>query len=66
MGTAKHTRISQRMSQHIMQMKLALRISTSESIQTYQVGMFIPQGILFVNTFLSAKPFAGVLAVSGL
>ena len=26
MGKAKHTRISQRMSQHIMQLKLALRI----------------------------------------
>ena len=30
MGKAKHTRISQRMSQHIMQLKLALRIMASE------------------------------------
>ena len=30
MGKAKHTRISQRMSQHIMQLKLALRILASE------------------------------------
>ena len=30
MGKAKHTRISQRMSQHIMQLKLALPIMASE------------------------------------
>ena len=34
MGKAKHTRISQRMSQHIMQLKLALRILASEE-KTY-------------------------------
>ena len=32
MGKAKHTRISQRMSQHIMQLKLALRIMASKGI----------------------------------
>lgn len=31
MGKAKHTRISQRMSQHIMQLKLALPIMASEA-----------------------------------
>ena len=30
MGKAKHTRISQRMSQHIIQLKFALRITASE------------------------------------
>ena len=34
MGKAKRTRISQRMSQHIMQLKLALRIMASEE-KTY-------------------------------
>lgn len=32
MGKAKRTRISQRMSQHIMQLKLALRIMASKEI----------------------------------
>ena len=30
MGKAKHTRISQRMSQHIIQLKFALRITASK------------------------------------
>ena len=32
MGKAKHTRISQRMSQHIMQLKIALHITASLKI----------------------------------
>ena len=32
MGKAKHTRISQRMSQHIMQLKLPLRIMASKDL----------------------------------
>ena len=37
MGMAKRTRISQRMSQHIMAIRLALRITASE-ISIYLLG----------------------------
>ena len=50
MGKAKRTRISQRMSQHIMQLKLALRILASKGI-TYHDDMFIAHEDLLVNTF---------------
>ena len=40
MGTAKRTRISQRMSRQIMLLKLALRIKSS-AVKSYQVNMFI-------------------------
>ena len=53
MGKAKRTRISQRMSQHIMQLKFALRITASAG-KTYQDDMFIAHLISLVNTFLSA------------
>ena len=53
MGKAKRTRISQRMSQHIMLLKLALRIRSSAVI-TYQVDMFISQNIPLVKAFLNA------------
>ena len=57
MGKAKHTRISQRMSQHIIQLKFALRITTSErkTYQTYRDDMYISHPISFVNTFLFAE-----------
>ena len=50
MGKAKHTRISQRMSQHIMQLKLALRIMVSKGT-TYQDDMFIAHKNSLVNFF---------------
>ena len=53
MGKAKCTRISQRMSQHIMQLKFALRITASAG-KTYQDDTFIAHLISLVNTFLSA------------
>ena len=52
MGKAKRTRIPQRMSQHIMQLKIALFIVASAGI-TYQDNMFIAHRSFFVNTFLS-------------
>ena len=52
MGKAKRTRIPQRMSQHIMQLKIALFIVASTGI-TYQDDMFIAHRSFFVNTFLS-------------
>ena len=52
MGKAKRTRIPQRMSQHIMQLKIALFIVASAGI-TYQDDMFIAHRSFFVNTFLS-------------
>ena len=62
MGKAKHTRISQRMSQHIMWLKLNLRILASEEI-TYQDDMFIAHMNPFVNTFFlrSSCPFCRTL-----
>ena len=52
MGKAKHTRISQRMSQHIIQLKFALRITASEkTYQTYRDDVYISHPISFVNTF---------------
>ena len=63
MGKAKRTRISQRMSQHIMQLKLALRILASKGI-TYQDNMFIAHEGPLVNTFLSAEALAGIVAVA--
>ena len=54
MGKAKRTRMSQRMSQHIMQLKLALRIESSAGI-TYQDGMYIAHKISLVNTFFLPK-----------
>ena len=50
MGKANRTRISQRMSQHIMQLKLALRIMASKEI-TYQDDMLIAHKNSFVNPF---------------
>ena len=54
MGKAKHTRISQRMSQHIMWLKLSLGILASEEI-TYQDDMFIAHMNSLVNTFFPSK-----------
>ena len=54
MGKAKHTRISQRMSQHIMWLKLSLRILASEEI-TYQDDMFIAHMNSLVNTFFLSQ-----------
>ena len=62
MGKAKRTRISQRMSQHIMQLKLALHIRFSAGL-TYQDDMFITHRISLVNTFFPPfylpKPLQG-------
>ena len=55
MGTTKRIRISQRMSQHIMQLKFALRITASAG-KTYQHDMFIAHMISFVNTFFTGVP----------
>ena len=60
MGKAKRTRISQRASQHFMQLKLALRITASEKI-TYQDNMFIAYTRFLVNTFYPPKPLQGFL-----
>ena len=65
MGKAKHTRISQRMSQHIMWLKLSLGILASKEI-TYQDDMFIAHEDPLVNTFLSAEALAWIFAVAGL
>ena len=65
MGMAKRTRISQRMPQHIMLLKLALRI-TSSAVNSYQVDMFIAQRKTLVKAFLSPEALAGILAVAGL
>ena len=54
MGRAKHTRISQRMSQHIMWLKLNLRILASEEI-TYQDDMFIAHMNSLVNSFFPSQ-----------
>ena len=54
MGKAKRTRISQRMSQHIMWLKLSLRILASEEI-TYQDDMFIAHMNSLVNTFFLSQ-----------
>ena len=62
MGMAKRTRISQRMPQHIMLLKLALRI-TSSTVKSYQVDMFIAQRKTLVKPFLSPEALAGLLAV---
>ena len=57
MGKAKHTRISQRMSQHIIQLKFALRITASEEkpIKPIKMICYISHPISFVNTFLFAE-----------
>ena len=60
MGMAKRTRISQRMPQHIMLLKLALHI-TSSAVKSYQIDMFIAQRKPLVNTFLSVEALAGFL-----
>ena len=50
MGMAKRTRISQRMSPRIMQLKLTLRIVSPPIIViTNRVDMFISQTYRFVN-----------------
>ena len=50
MGMTKRIRISQRMSQHIMQLKLTLRIVSPPIIViTNRVDMFISQTYRFVN-----------------
>ena len=54
------------MSQHIMQLKLALRISASAKRITYWRNMFISQEYLFVNSFLSSESLAGIPAIAGL
>ena len=51
MGRANRMRISQRMSQHIMQLRLVLNIRASSEETSYQDGMFIAYRISFVNTF---------------
>ena len=58
MGKAKRTRISQRMSQHSMQLKLALRIKPSAGI-AYQDDMFIAHQHSLVNAFYPPKPLQG-------
>ena len=50
MGMAKRTRISQRMPQHIMLLKFALRI-TSSAVKSYQIDMFIAQRRTLVKPF---------------
>ena len=60
MGTAKHMRISQCMSQHIMWLQLTLRIMASKDI-TYRDNMFIAHKNSFVNTFYPPKPLQGFL-----
>ena len=57
MGRTKRTRISQRMSQHFMQLKLALCI-TASAVISYQVGMFIAQRNPLVNTFFKCRIFS--------
>ncbi len=59
MGKVNRTRISQRMSQHIMQLKLVLRIAPYK-ILTYWVDMFITHKNSLVNTFFSAKTLADI------
>ncbi len=50
MGMTKRIRISQRTSQHIMQLKLTLRIVSPPIIViTNRVDMFISQTYRFVN-----------------
>ena len=63
MGKAKRTRISQRMSQHRVQLTLSLRITASEALISYYFNMFIAQRKTLVNPF-SAKTFAAVLAAA--
>ena len=63
MGRAKRTRISQRMSQHRVQLTLSLRITASEALISYYFNMFIAQRKTLVNPF-SAKTFAAVLAAA--
>ncbi len=63
MGKAERTRISQRMSQHRMQLKLSLRITASEALISYHFNMFIAQRKTLVNPF-SAKTIAVVLAAA--
>ena len=61
MGRRKRMRISQRMSQHIMGLKLTLRIPASEVI-TYQDDMFIAHKNSLVNPFFyPPKPLQGFL-----
>ncbi len=57
MGKAKHTRISQRMSQHIMWLKLSLGILASKESKeiTYQDDMFIAHMNSLVNTFFLSQ-----------
>ena len=51
MGTVKRMRISQRMSQHIMQLKLARRISNPPTrLKSYQIDMFISRLLLLVKS----------------
>lgn len=56
MGRAKRMRISQRMSQHILQLKLALRMASSVKQITYRIDMFIPRALWFVNSFFGKCP----------
>ena len=56
MGKAKRTRMSQRMSQHIMQLKLALCMASSVKQITYRMDMFIPRLLRFVNRFFENAP----------
>ena len=58
MGRAKRMRISQRMSQHIMQLKLALCMASSVKQITYLMDMFIPRALWFVNSFFREMPRA--------
>ena len=51
MGMATRTRISQRMPQHILLLKLALRISASEALISYHFNMFIAQRKTLVKPF---------------
>ena len=60
MGKAKRTRISQRMSQPIMQLKLVLRMKPSAD-NTYQDDMFIAYTRFLVTTFYPPKPLQGFL-----
>ena len=58
MRRAKRMRISQHMSQHIMQLKLALCMASSVKQITYRMDMFIPRALWFVNSFFREMPRA--------
>lgn len=64
MGMATRTRISKRVSQHIMLLQLTIRI-TASTVKSYQVDMFIAQRKTLVKAFLSAEALAGAYLTNG-